>query len=252
METIPCIYCGFECVFRFEEGSWAAEGSSGGRLWKTSTFSAGKLLSLLTRLITNDVSHHWLCLFCLFPFDMSVLCSHSGSSGHAHLSEPMSEGQSQTFWRCFEEEHRWTDSCEFKSRQTENNFNSSTEVNHYWHLGAGQIRGVSGPEVDSRPRVWNPYFRESNGAVFTILFFGQSTLFQNVDLKNKIVPCYSSLFLKQEALAPYKHIEKDLKSLKEIVEMKNQQIHHQEQKISDLEKVVGTNRPSVSNRLHYG
>ncbi|XP_051902764.1 microtubule-associated tumor suppressor candidate 2 homolog isoform X1 [Hippocampus zosterae] len=40
-----------------------------------------------------------------------------------------------------------------------------------------------------------------------------------------------------DALAPYQHIEKDLKSLKEVVEMKNQQIHQQEQKISDLEKV---------------
>ncbi|XP_056141200.1 microtubule-associated tumor suppressor candidate 2 homolog [Lampris incognitus] len=40
-----------------------------------------------------------------------------------------------------------------------------------------------------------------------------------------------------DALAPYQHIEEDLKSLKEVVEMKNQQIHQQEKKISDLEKV---------------
>ncbi|XP_049448872.1 microtubule-associated tumor suppressor candidate 2 isoform X1 [Epinephelus fuscoguttatus] len=40
-----------------------------------------------------------------------------------------------------------------------------------------------------------------------------------------------------DALAPYQHIEQDLKSLKEVVEMKNQQIHQQEKKISDLEKV---------------
>jgi len=46
--------------------------------------------------------------------------------------------------------------------------------------------------------------------------------------------CISS----QDALAPYQHIEQDLKSLKEVVEMKNQQIHQQEKKISDLEKVV--------------
>ena len=39
-------------------------------------------------------------------------------------------------------------------------------------------------------------------------------------------------------MAPYQHIEEDLRSLKEVVEMKNQQIHQQEQKISDLEKVV--------------
>ncbi|XP_061658372.1 microtubule-associated tumor suppressor candidate 2 [Syngnathoides biaculeatus] len=44
-----------------------------------------------------------------------------------------------------------------------------------------------------------------------------------------------------DALAPYQHIEKDLKSLKEVVEMKNQQIHQQEQKISDLEKVAQKN-----------
>uniref|UniRef100_A0A3P9PJE1 Microtubule associated tumor suppressor candidate 2a n=1 Tax=Poecilia reticulata TaxID=8081 RepID=A0A3P9PJE1_POERE len=45
----------------------------------------------------------------------------------------------------------------------------------------------------------------------------------------------------QDALAPYQHIEKDLKSLKEVVEMKNQQIHQQEKKISDLEKVAQKN-----------
>ncbi|CAL8398989.1 unnamed protein product [Boreogadus saida] len=44
-----------------------------------------------------------------------------------------------------------------------------------------------------------------------------------------------------EALAPYQHIEEDLRSLKEVVEMKNQQIHQQEQKISDLEKVAQKN-----------
>ncbi|XP_077401984.1 microtubule-associated tumor suppressor candidate 2 isoform X2 [Vanacampus margaritifer] len=44
-----------------------------------------------------------------------------------------------------------------------------------------------------------------------------------------------------DALAPYQHIEKDLKSLKEVVEMKNQQIHQQEQKISELEKVAQKN-----------
>ncbi|KAM4545941.1 microtubule-associated tumor suppressor candidate 2 homolog isoform 2-T2 [Odontesthes bonariensis] len=44
-----------------------------------------------------------------------------------------------------------------------------------------------------------------------------------------------------DALAPYQHIEQDLKSLKEVVEMKNQQIHQQEKKISDLEKVAQKN-----------
>lgn len=45
--------------------------------------------------------------------------------------------------------------------------------------------------------------------------------------------------LRQDALAPYKHIDEDLKSLKDVLEMKNQQIHQQELKISELEKIVG-------------
>uniref|UniRef100_A0A674PA60 Microtubule associated scaffold protein 2 n=1 Tax=Takifugu rubripes TaxID=31033 RepID=A0A674PA60_TAKRU len=45
----------------------------------------------------------------------------------------------------------------------------------------------------------------------------------------------------QEALAPYKHIEEDLKSLKEVLEMKNQQIHQQDLKISELEKIAEKN-----------
>lgn len=44
-----------------------------------------------------------------------------------------------------------------------------------------------------------------------------------------------------DALAPYKHIEEDLKSLKEVLEMKNQQIHEQELKISELEKIAAKN-----------
>ncbi|MCJ8740210.1 hypothetical protein PDJAM_G00056230 [Pangasius djambal] len=44
-----------------------------------------------------------------------------------------------------------------------------------------------------------------------------------------------------EALAPYQHIEEDLKSLKEVLEMKNQQIHQQEVKISELEKLAQKN-----------
>ncbi|XP_023277221.1 microtubule-associated tumor suppressor candidate 2-like, partial [Seriola lalandi dorsalis] len=44
-----------------------------------------------------------------------------------------------------------------------------------------------------------------------------------------------------DALAPYQHIEQDLKSLKEVVEMKNQQIHQQEKKITDLERVAQKN-----------
>uniref|UniRef100_A0A8C3A272 Microtubule associated scaffold protein 2 n=1 Tax=Cyclopterus lumpus TaxID=8103 RepID=A0A8C3A272_CYCLU len=45
----------------------------------------------------------------------------------------------------------------------------------------------------------------------------------------------------QDALAPYKHIDEDLKSLKEVLEMKNQQIHQQELKISELEKIAEKN-----------
>ncbi|XP_051971979.1 microtubule-associated tumor suppressor candidate 2 homolog [Xyrauchen texanus] len=44
-----------------------------------------------------------------------------------------------------------------------------------------------------------------------------------------------------DALAPYQHIEEDLKSLKEVLEMKNRQIHDQEKKICELEKVAQKN-----------
>ncbi|XP_072316644.1 microtubule-associated tumor suppressor candidate 2 isoform X2 [Eucyclogobius newberryi] len=44
-----------------------------------------------------------------------------------------------------------------------------------------------------------------------------------------------------DALAPYQHIEEDLKSLKEVLEMKNQQIHQQELKITELEKLAEKN-----------
>lgn len=50
----------------------------------------------------------------------------------------------------------------------------------------------------------------------------------------------------QEALAPYQHIEEDLKSLKEVLEMKNQQIHQQEVKISELEKLVSVSTEGES------
>ncbi|TDH04879.1 hypothetical protein EPR50_G00137930 [Perca flavescens] len=65
---------------------------------------------------------------------------------------------------------------------------------------------------------------------------------QNQSLKNKAKRFEEALRrstdeLIVDALAPYQHIEQDLKSLKEVVEMKNQQIHQQEKKISDLEKV---------------
>ncbi|XP_061733848.1 microtubule-associated tumor suppressor candidate 2 isoform X2 [Nerophis ophidion] len=44
-----------------------------------------------------------------------------------------------------------------------------------------------------------------------------------------------------DALAPYKHIEEDLKSLKDVLGMKNQQIHQQELKITELEKIAERN-----------
>ncbi|XP_035240986.1 microtubule-associated tumor suppressor candidate 2 isoform X1 [Anguilla anguilla] len=44
-----------------------------------------------------------------------------------------------------------------------------------------------------------------------------------------------------DALAPYQHVEEDLKSLKEVVQMKNQQIHEQEIKITELEKMAQKN-----------
>ncbi|MBZ3890342.1 Microtubule-associated tumor suppressor candidate 2-like protein [Sciurus carolinensis] len=45
----------------------------------------------------------------------------------------------------------------------------------------------------------------------------------------------------QIALAPYQHLEEDMKSLKQVLEMKNQQIHQQEKKIIELEKLVKKN-----------
>jgi hypothetical protein len=53
----------------------------------------------------------------------------------------------------------------------------------------------------------------------------------------------------QEALAPYQHIEEDLKSLKEVLEMKNQQIHQQEVKISELEIMVSSKPLLKATRL---
>lgn len=65
-----------------------------------------------------------------------------------------------------------------------------------------------------------------------------------------LLTCFGSCSPQQEALAPYQHIEQDLKSLKEVVEMKNQQIHQQEKKITDLEKVVGSNKLVQEAHMH--
>lgn len=63
--------------------------------------------------------------------------------------------------------------------------------------------------------------------------FGDGSWIQLKSVVDVVVCCH------QDALAPYKHIEEDLKSLKEVLEMKNQQIHQQDLKISELEKIVG-------------
>uniref|UniRef100_A0A665XDY0 Microtubule associated scaffold protein 2 n=1 Tax=Echeneis naucrates TaxID=173247 RepID=A0A665XDY0_ECHNA len=69
--------------------------------------------------------------------------------------------------------------------------------------------------------------------------------FQNQSLRDKAKRFEEALRRSTDeqidALAPYQHIEQDLRSLKEVVEMKNQQIHQQEKKISDLEKVAQKN-----------
>ncbi|KAM4627623.1 microtubule-associated tumor suppressor candidate 2 [Polymixia lowei] len=52
-----------------------------------------------------------------------------------------------------------------------------------------------------------------------------------------------------DALAPYQHIEEDLKSLKEVLEMKNQQIHQQELKISELEKMQAEKNVYLEERV---
>ncbi|XP_069017301.1 microtubule-associated tumor suppressor candidate 2 isoform X1 [Embiotoca jacksoni] len=52
-----------------------------------------------------------------------------------------------------------------------------------------------------------------------------------------------------DALAPYKHIEEDLKSLKEVLEMKNQQIHQQDLKISELEKIQAEKNVYLEERV---
>ncbi|XP_029458478.1 microtubule-associated tumor suppressor candidate 2-like isoform X2 [Rhinatrema bivittatum] len=43
------------------------------------------------------------------------------------------------------------------------------------------------------------------------------------------------------ALAPYQHLEEDMNSLQHVLEIKNQQIHQQEKKIMDLEKLAEVN-----------
>uniref|UniRef100_A0A8B9CVF1 Microtubule associated scaffold protein 2 n=1 Tax=Anser brachyrhynchus TaxID=132585 RepID=A0A8B9CVF1_9AVES len=70
--------------------------------------------------------------------------------------------------------------------------------------------------------------------------------FQNQSLKAKADRFEEALKKSTEeqlkiARAPYLHLEKDLKSLKHVLEMKNHQIHEQEKKIMELEKQAEKN-----------
>uniref|UniRef100_UPI00398EF3AD microtubule-associated tumor suppressor candidate 2-like isoform X2 n=1 Tax=Pristiophorus japonicus TaxID=55135 RepID=UPI00398EF3AD len=70
--------------------------------------------------------------------------------------------------------------------------------------------------------------------------------FQNRSLKDKAKRFEEALRRNTDeqleiALAPYQHLEEDMNSLKHVLEMKNQQIHHQEKKIMELEKLAEKN-----------
>ncbi|KAK2871180.1 hypothetical protein QQF64_002328 [Cirrhinus molitorella] len=78
--------------------------------------------------------------------------------------------------------------------------------------------------------------------------------FQNRTLKDKAKRFEEALRKSTDeqivdALAPYQHIEEDLKSLKEVLEMKNQQIHDQEKKICHLEKVQAQKNLYLEERV---
>ncbi|XP_062910331.1 microtubule-associated tumor suppressor candidate 2-like isoform X2 [Mobula hypostoma] len=70
--------------------------------------------------------------------------------------------------------------------------------------------------------------------------------FQNRSLKDKAKRFEEALKKNIDeqveiALAPYQHLEEDMNSLKHVLEMKNQQIHNQEKKIMQLEKLAEKN-----------
>ncbi|XP_067889640.1 microtubule-associated tumor suppressor candidate 2-like isoform X2 [Heterodontus francisci] len=70
--------------------------------------------------------------------------------------------------------------------------------------------------------------------------------FQNRSLKDKAKRFEEALRRSTDeqveiALAPYQHLEEDMNSLKHVLELKNQQIHHQEKKIMELEKLAEKN-----------
>ncbi|XP_016383765.1 microtubule-associated tumor suppressor candidate 2-like [Sinocyclocheilus rhinocerous] len=78
--------------------------------------------------------------------------------------------------------------------------------------------------------------------------------FQNRTLKDKAKRFEEALRKSTDeqivdVLAPYQHIEEDLKSLKEVLEMKNQQIHDQEKKICHLEKVQAQKNLYLEERV---
>ncbi|XP_056593176.1 microtubule-associated tumor suppressor candidate 2 isoform X1 [Triplophysa dalaica] len=78
--------------------------------------------------------------------------------------------------------------------------------------------------------------------------------FQNRTLKDKAKRFEEALRKSTDeqivdALAPYQHIEEDLKSLKDVLEMKNQQIHDQEKKICQLEKVQAQKNLHLEERV---
>ncbi|KAG8147379.1 hypothetical protein E2320_022593, partial [Naja naja] len=70
--------------------------------------------------------------------------------------------------------------------------------------------------------------------------------FQSQSLKDKAKRFEEALKKNTEeqleiALAPYQHLEEDMKSLKQILEMKNVLIHQQEKRIMELEKLAEKN-----------
>ncbi|KFV87268.1 Microtubule-associated tumor suppressor candidate 2, partial [Struthio camelus australis] len=71
-------------------------------------------------------------------------------------------------------------------------------------------------------------------------------IFQNQSLKDKAKRFEEALKKNTEeqlevALAPYQHLEEDMNSLKQVLEMKNHLIHQQEKRIMELEKLAEKN-----------
>uniref|UniRef100_A0A2I3GX19 Uncharacterized protein n=1 Tax=Nomascus leucogenys TaxID=61853 RepID=A0A2I3GX19_NOMLE len=95
-----------------------------------------------------------------------------------------------------------------------------------------KVQGSSQPRLDS-------LYRYLQDQVDTLTFQSQS-------LRDRARRFEEALRKNTEeqleiALAPYQHLEEDMKSLKQVLEMKNQQIHEQEKKILELEKLAEKN-----------